>query len=230
MRLNDPVFNVNGTTTRRIEPRNTPTVVNAVLNFANFWDGRANNIFNGQTPFGLQDTNAAVFVLQTNGTLASQKVSLPNASLASQSVGPPLNPFEMSFGNPDANNARTFAEIGKKLLRGINPITPLGKQLVDNNDSVFGSVSAFPARGIKVNYRQLVAQAFDPKYWRYLGTLQLTATNVAPRVTASEPAVLTTWKINTSTNTADPSTDPAPTIPRFTRRWRPISRSSSASP
>src|SRR5262249_28584048 len=137
-RLNDPVFNVKGTTTRRVEPRNTPTVVNAVLNFANFWDGRANNTFNGVTPFGLQDLNASVLVVQSNGSLAGQKVALPNASLASQAVGPPLNPFEMSFGNPDVGNARTFAEVGKKLLRGTYPITPLGKQLVDRTDGVLG--------------------------------------------------------------------------------------------
>lgn len=215
MRLNDPVFNVNGTTSRRVEPRNTPTVINAVLNFANFWDGRANNFYNGQTPFGQQDLNAAVFVVQANGMLASQKIALPNGSLASQAMGPPSNPFEMSYGNPDVNNVRTFAEIGKKLLRGVNPINPLGKQLVDPNDSVLGALSASPARGLKVNYRQLVAQAFDPKYWRYVGTLQLTATNVAPKVTANEPTGITTWKINTGTNTADPSTDPTPSDPSY---------------
>ena len=33
--------------TRRVEPRNAPTVINAVFNFRNFWDGRANNVFNG---------------------------------------------------------------------------------------------------------------------------------------------------------------------------------------
>ena len=38
--------------TRKVEPRNTPTVVNAAFNYRNFWDGRANNIFNGVDPFG----------------------------------------------------------------------------------------------------------------------------------------------------------------------------------
>ena len=42
--LADPVFNVGGINTRRVEPRNAPTMINAVFNFANFWDGRANNI------------------------------------------------------------------------------------------------------------------------------------------------------------------------------------------
>ena len=48
--------------TRRVEPRNTPTVINAVFNFRNFWDGRANNVFNGVTPFGPHDEGAKVRV------------------------------------------------------------------------------------------------------------------------------------------------------------------------
>ena len=39
--LNDPVFNVQNLEVRRVEPRNTPTVINAVFNFRNFRDGRA---------------------------------------------------------------------------------------------------------------------------------------------------------------------------------------------
>src|SRR5262249_12093150 len=138
------------------------------------------------------------------GSLVSQKIALRNASLASQAVGPPLNPFEMSFGNPDVGNARTFAEIGKKLLRGTYPITPLGRQLVDRTDSVLGSLSNLPARGINVNYRQLVQAAFDPKYWSYLGTVKLTQTTIAPKVTASEPTIIVQYQIN-------PSSDAAPT-------------------
>ena len=38
----DSVFHTGGqTTVRRVEPRNTPTVINAIFNFTNFWDGRA---------------------------------------------------------------------------------------------------------------------------------------------------------------------------------------------
>src|SRR6185436_4216613 len=43
----DPVFHAGTQTVRRVEPRNTPTMINAVLNLFNFWDGRANPIFNG---------------------------------------------------------------------------------------------------------------------------------------------------------------------------------------
>jgi mono/diheme cytochrome c family protein len=45
--ISDDIFNVNDANTRRVEPRNTPTTINAVFNFTNFWDGRANNSFNG---------------------------------------------------------------------------------------------------------------------------------------------------------------------------------------
>ena len=36
----DPVWNIDGqVNVRRVEPRNTPTVINAVFNFTNFWGG-----------------------------------------------------------------------------------------------------------------------------------------------------------------------------------------------
>ena len=37
---------------RRVEPRNTPTLFAATLNFDNFWDGRARHDFNGGSVFG----------------------------------------------------------------------------------------------------------------------------------------------------------------------------------
>src|SRR5205807_6537 len=58
----DNIFNVMGVNTRRVEPRNTPTMINAVFNSDNFWDGRPRNQFNGVTPLGRLDTNATVLV------------------------------------------------------------------------------------------------------------------------------------------------------------------------
>src|SRR5437899_5977663 len=37
----DPIFSVNGVNVRRVEPRNTPTMINTIFNFRSFWDGRA---------------------------------------------------------------------------------------------------------------------------------------------------------------------------------------------
>ncbi|MEH2437098.1 MAG: cytochrome c peroxidase [Nostoc sp.] len=49
----DPVFKVGGINVRRVQPRNTPTVINAAFNFRNFWDGRAQDIFNGVNPLDI---------------------------------------------------------------------------------------------------------------------------------------------------------------------------------
>ena len=45
-------FHSSNVISRKVEPRNTPTIVNAVFNYRQFWDGRANNSFNGLDPFG----------------------------------------------------------------------------------------------------------------------------------------------------------------------------------
>ncbi|MHC5937063.1 cytochrome-c peroxidase [Nostoc sp.] len=104
----DPVFNVGGTNVRRVQARNTPTVINAAFNFRNFWDGKAQNIFNGVNPFGLRDPNASVVKAQNPNQLQFVKVSLNNSSLASQALGPPLSSTELSA------DGRTFQEIGNK--------------------------------------------------------------------------------------------------------------------
>ena len=50
---------------RTVERRNTPSNINAVFNYRNFWDGRANNTFNGVNPFGrraiIADPGARVY-------------------------------------------------------------------------------------------------------------------------------------------------------------------------
>lgn len=94
----DEIFNVNNINVRQVTDRNTPSAINAVFNFRNFWDGRAQNIFNGVNPFGLRDPNA--FVLKANGLnrLRQVKIQLKNSSLASQAVGPPTSSVEQSGG------------------------------------------------------------------------------------------------------------------------------------
>ena len=52
---------------RQVTGRNAPSVINAVFNFANFWDGRANNIFNGVNPFGPLDQSAGIWVNSSHG-------------------------------------------------------------------------------------------------------------------------------------------------------------------
>ncbi len=158
----DSVFNVAGVNTRRVEPRNTPTMINAVFNFANFWDGRAHNEFNGVSPLGPLDAAAQVYV-RVGDNLVAKSVSLPNSSLASQAVGPPLSNLEMSFFD------RSFPEVGRKLLQ----LRPLKLQRVHPMDSALGYLSrahiangqAAGLRGLSISYEDLIKIAFRPQYW-----------------------------------------------------------------
>ena len=149
------VFQVHGLPTRKVEPRNTPTVFNAAFNFRNFWDGRANNVFNGVSPFGLRDVGARILQVQPDGSLATIAVALENASLASQAVGPPVSDFEMSC------LGRGFADLGHKMLVRI----PLLLQAVALTDSVLGPFRQPLDKGLVLTYRQLVERAFQPQYW-----------------------------------------------------------------
>jgi cytochrome c peroxidase len=160
----DGVFMVGNVETRRVEPRNTPTVINAALNYRNFWDGRANSVFNGVTPFGPHDKDARVWVDDTytdaNGVTIQRAVPaivrIPYSSAASQAVGPALSGFEMSAAG------RTFADIGHKLLT----TKPLLYQQVSSTDSVLGPYCCnLLGFGLKTNYKTLIQQAFWPEYW-----------------------------------------------------------------
>lgn len=131
----DAVFNIQtpgavniGDNVRRVEPRNTPTTINAVFNHSNFLDGRAHNEFNGQSVIGPLDTEAGIWVADWNGNLTREQVRIPNSSLASQAVGPPTSNLEMSFFD------RPFPEIARKLFS----LQPLDLQKVHPTDSVLG--------------------------------------------------------------------------------------------
>jgi cytochrome c peroxidase len=155
----DPVFHVGANNTRRVTGRNAPSVINAVFNYNNFWDGRANFVFNGVDPFGDADVNARIFSNDGTGALKPVAVHLENSSLASQAVGPPGNDVEMSLSN------RTFPDIGKKLLG----LRPLGSQAVHGSDSVLGQLSRRSPRwirnGLQTTYRALIRAAFNDQYW-----------------------------------------------------------------
>ncbi len=151
----DPVFNVYGVNVRQVTGRNAPTVIGAIFNHRNFWDGRANFIFNGQSPFGPNDPNAFVLQVLPNGYLAHLTVRIDNASLASQAVGPPNNSVEMSCAG------RTFPKLGKKMLS----LTPLGLQYVSLDDSRLGGLSAYPSPGLNTSYMSLIQDAFWPRFW-----------------------------------------------------------------
>jgi len=179
----DTVWNIDGeTSVRRVEPRNTPSVINAVFNFSNFWDGRANPNFNGQSAFGDEDPFSFIVINEPQTGLAIRQISLNNASLASQAVAPLTSISEMSFGNPPQNNPRSLFEIGYKLLRrspaNDQPLAPLGLQHVHPTDSVLGELANKPQhtsyrhrgvntryRGLNTTYQAMIKKAFADVYW-----------------------------------------------------------------
>lgn len=150
-------FSVGGVNVRRVTGRNAPSVINAVFNFRNFWDGRANNVFNGGDPFGMRNAQPLVWKMD-GGTLRNVSVQLSSSSLASQASGPPLSNVEMSCAG------RAFIDIGKRLLDE----KILATQSIAPSDGVLGAYAAKPP-----TYSQLIRKAFNPAYWSYAGDLTL---------------------------------------------------------
>jgi cytochrome c peroxidase len=156
----DPVFNLHGANTRRVEPRNTPTVINAAFNRRALWDGRGDPIFNGVNEFGVRDPNARVARADNPQVPQLVKVRIEPGSMASQAVGPVVSDREMAFRN------RPFRDVGKRLVSA----TPLALQNVAWDDSVFlGFSSSTPTTqrpGLNRNYENLIKDAFHPRWWR----------------------------------------------------------------
>jgi len=169
------IFHAGAFAARQVEPRNTPSVHNAVFNFRNFWDNRANNLFNGVGVFGLRDVigdpadpsdprNNNRLVISDHGVPTLGYLEVENNSLASQALAPPTSALEMSC------QGRSFADIGRKMLR----LRPLRRQHVSSEDSVLGPYAAH-FRGLKARfrYRKLIKKAFHPKYWSLPGRFQI---------------------------------------------------------
>jgi len=157
-----------GVDVRRVEPRNAPTVINAIFNKLQFWDGRAKEIFNGVNINGAGNPTAKV--IQANVTnpkiLAEVSIQIPNSSIASLMTGPPVSEFEMSAVGRD------FHAIGGKFLnregKKIHLLRPLGGQIVHPQDSVLGGVySRYPKPGLEIaNYKVMIKDAFKPEWWQ----------------------------------------------------------------
>jgi cytochrome c peroxidase len=127
---------------RQVTGRNAPSVINAVFNRDNFWDGRANHAFNGFNPFGFTGNNS-------DGSL----VSMTNSSLASQADGPANNPVEMSCAHRPFNGDNSLAL--KMLSR-----QPLQFQQVSPSDSVLGPLANTSGTGLNTTYLTMIQAAF----------------------------------------------------------------------
>jgi cytochrome c peroxidase len=153
----DPSRPGNVINTRQATGRNTPSNVNAVFNFRNFWDGRAQNVCNGVNPFGARDKQAHLVIYDAaKQKVAPAVVGMPNSSLCSQALGPILSSVEMSAANRD------FRQVGRKLLSR----RPLALQRVDRTDSVLG-IFAQGDRGLSTSYAALIQKAFLPEWWQF---------------------------------------------------------------
>jgi cytochrome c peroxidase len=174
----DKGFRVGNANVRRVAPRNAPSVVNAIFNYRNFWDGRAQNDFNGRNPFGSRDANARIVKAISPTQLQAVKASLNNASMASLATGPPLSSFEMSAAGrkfPDIGARFSFTSMrrGKKL----SFVRVLGQQLVSRDDSVLGRYSIAPEKGLNQSYPAMIRAAFKPEYWNSTMIVQIDASS-----------------------------------------------------
>ena len=161
--------------------RNAPTVINAGFQFRTFWDGRANNHFNGVSPFGRRETADPLsqpdshedktaklrhqlmrVVTEAGNRPGSSKsyvrpvsLDLRNAALASQALGPPIDAVEMG--------GETWLDLGRKMLTKVP--RPLYRQRVAPNDSVLGPWR-HASHGLRVSYRELIQRTFRDHWWR----------------------------------------------------------------
>jgi cytochrome c peroxidase len=152
-----------------------------VFNYRLFWDGRANNVFNGVNPFGpranLASKQTGVLLDLGAGVPKLQQLAIANAALASQAVGPIGSDVEM------ACTSRSLADVGRKLISAV----PLAFQTVHPHDSLFSQtpalISAPPSKGLNGTYADLIRKAFDAKYWDLVGKFTVDGNgNVRPDV------------------------------------------------
>ena len=139
---------------RQVTGRQAPTVINAVFNHRNFWDGRAQNDFNGVDPFGSRNSDAYVHCV-VDGAIEQESISLKDASLASQAVGPVNSEIEMAW------SGRAFRDVAKKLFA----LRPLAQQRVAADDGVLGPYVHMSGFGLDADYLIMVKDAFNSKYW-----------------------------------------------------------------
>jgi cytochrome c peroxidase len=161
-------FHIGHVNTRRVEPRNTPSVINAVFNHRQFWDGRAENVFNGVNHIGQRDLNAKVYRANDPTKPVEVRVELANSSLASQAVAPIVSTLEMSApGRTVQDVGSELARTPRRIYKQIHDLRPLAKQQVHPADSVLGPMSRWPNRGLTARtYDEMIKGAFHERWWR----------------------------------------------------------------
>lgn len=174
----DPLgFNFGFKKARRVEPRNTPTVINAVYNHRQFWDGRAENIFNGVNNVGARDPNARVVRASDPSNPVEVQIALVNSSLASQAVGPIVSELEMAApGRTALDVSRELSKRARNLGKRVHGKRPLSLQQVSPTDSVLGAISRYPAKGLDAkSYDDMIEAAFQDHWWKSTKLVQVAA-------------------------------------------------------
>lgn len=165
----DPLeFRIGAINTRRVEPRNTPSVINAIFNHRQFWDGRAHNVFNGVNHLGLRDPDAKVFRADNPKSPVEIRVELTNASLASQAVAPIVSALEMAApGRTPQEVGAEIARMPRKLFKKMQSLRPLDGQQVHPADSLLGTLSRWPHPGLTFRtYDEMIRLAFHERWWK----------------------------------------------------------------
>lgn len=151
----DSFFQSGGALFRQVGQRNAPNVINAVFNFRDFWDGRANNVFNGVSPWGARDLRAGIWVDDPDRGLVKKRLLLSNAALASQAVAPIVNKEEM------ACEGRALRDVARRVLS----LQPLSTQTIAESDSVLGRLRSSSGIGLSVDYPSMIRKAFSKRFW-----------------------------------------------------------------
>ncbi|MCW5890613.1 MAG: cytochrome C peroxidase [bacterium] len=161
-------FRVGDVNVRQVVGRHAPSVINAVFNHRQFWDGRAQNVFNGVNGLGDDDPEARVWRADDPRRPTAVRVRLEDASLASQAVMPVGNSVEMAAqGRDTRHTSGKFLRGRQELGRRVRRLRPLALQQVAPDDSVLGALSRWPQPGLRVTrYDTLIQRAFRPEWWR----------------------------------------------------------------
>jgi cytochrome c peroxidase len=135
-----------------ITDRQAPPTVESEFTH-NFWDGRANNCFNGVDPGGQEGHRANGLYQRSNdgGDPVKATFLLCDASQASQAVGPPNSDVEMAAAG------RTFPEIGFKMMR----VKPLAMQTGDLAKALDQKPSGY--------YKDMIDDAFGDVLAEFIG-------------------------------------------------------------
>ena len=152
----DPVFSIEGINTRRSEPRNTPTVINAAFTLHNFWDRRARNIFNGVNPHGAGDEGARV--LRATGLNHIDPSHRPHRQREPRLAG----------GRSAAQRPRDG--LARPHLPGRGPAPRVGTAAAAAESPRATTACSGPTptdhRGLDTTYAELVERAFEPRWWQ----------------------------------------------------------------